>query len=128
MSTYAACNLTTNAVVAVINDPTGEPSAPAHTFLVAVPADFDGVGQKYVIEAGAFVFDPSLLETPEEVKALKARALRKELLASCDWTQMPDTGLSASKIAAWRAYRQALRDLPNLPDFPHQVAWPAPPT
>lgn len=40
------------------------------------------------------------------------RDKRSALLASSDWTQMPDAPLSDSKKAEWATYRQALRDLP----------------
>lgn len=36
---------------------------------------------------------------------------RNALLAGCDWTQLPDNGLSDSKKAEWATYRQSLRDL-----------------
>jgi len=38
------------------------------------------------------------------------RAQRDEELAISDWTQMPDSPLSASDKEEWRVYRQALRD------------------
>ena len=40
------------------------------------------------------------------------RANRDSLLSESDWTQMPDSPLSASKKTEWATYRQALRDLP----------------
>lgn len=41
------------------------------------------------------------------------RASRKVKLSDSDWTQMPDSPLSAEKKAEWAVYRQALRDLPD---------------
>ena len=38
---------------------------------------------------------------------------RYNLLSKCDWTQLPDNGLSDSKKAEWATYRQSLRDLPT---------------
>ena len=38
---------------------------------------------------------------------------RNNLLSKCDWTQLPDNGLSDSKKAEWATYRQSLRDLPT---------------
>ena len=58
-----------------------------------------------------------------------ARLLRRErdyLLSRCDHTQLPDAPATIDR-AAWAAYRQALRDLPVQPGFPHQVTWPTPP-
>ncbi len=42
------------------------------------------------------------------------RSHRDYLLEKSDWTQLPDTGLSQEKIAEWKAYRQELRDLPQV--------------
>lgn len=58
----------------------------------------------------------------------EVRRQRDALLRACDWTQMPDVPLDAEARAAWATYRQALRDLPEQPGFPHAVEWPAPPT
>lgn len=52
---------------------------------------------------------------------------RNNALSQCDWTQMPDTPLSAEQKAAWAAYRQALRDLTAQPTFPWEIAWPTKP-
>lgn len=41
------------------------------------------------------------------------RKTRNILLASTDWTVMPDSPLSAEKQAEFREYRQALRDYPQ---------------
>lgn len=72
--------------------------------------------------------------TTEEVEQLKniqtdaawksLRSIRNELLASCDWTVLSDTPTST---AAWKTYRQALRDLPANTTDPFNVAWPTPP-
>ena len=41
------------------------------------------------------------------------RAERNEMLMRSDWTQLPNSGLSEEKKAAWETYKQALRDLPE---------------
>ena len=53
------------------------------------------------------------------------RSRRHALLSHCDWTQVPDAPVDQ---AAWRAYRKALRDLPNNTQDPANVDWPIPPT
>lgn len=57
----------------------------------------------------------------------RVRATRNDLLLDTDWTQLADAPLSAEAVAAYAAYRQALRDLPatfagldNIED----VLWP----
>tara|TARA_R100000781_G_scaffold28641_1_gene21181 strand:+ start:4998 stop:5291 length:294 start_codon:yes stop_codon:yes gene_type:complete len=45
------------------------------------------------------------------------REKRNELLSETDWTQGRDVVLSND--AAWKTYRQALRDLPTHSSFPN---------
>lgn len=47
---------------------------------------------------------------------------RNQLLSSSDWTQLPDVPLATKE--SWAAYRQALRDIPDQPEFPLNVVWP----
>ena len=39
------------------------------------------------------------------------RQRRNSLLASCDWTVLTDSQLTTTEKTAWKAYRQALRDI-----------------
>ena len=56
------------------------------------------------------------------------RDYRSELLAGTDWSQLPDAPLSTEKVAEYKTYRQALRDLPaNTSDF-NNVTYPTPPS
>jgi hypothetical protein len=57
-------------------------------------------------------------------KAISVRAERSSLLTASDWTQVADAPVDQ---AAWASYRQALRDIPDQPGFPHNVAWPTKP-
>ena len=52
------------------------------------------------------------------------RRVRNQLLAACDWTQMPDAPVTPEVRAAWAAYRQALRDVTNGVTDPDQIIWP----
>lgn len=47
----------------------------------------------------------------------QARFQRDALLAASDWTQLPDVqaAMPEARRAAWRKYRQALRDNPTGP-------------
>lgn len=47
-------------------------------------------------------------------------------LTASDWTQLPDSPLTAEQKASAAAYRQALRDLTEQPD-PDVLTWPEPP-
>lgn len=56
----------------------------------------------------------------------RARERRSALLLASDWTDLPSAPLSSEVRAAWRAYRQDLRDITDQPD-PYDLAWPTPP-
>jgi hypothetical protein len=53
------------------------------------------------------------------------RAERNAILSSCDWTVLGD---SPTPTAAWKAYRQQLRDLPANTTDPLNAVWPTPPS
>jgi len=56
---------------------------------------------------------------------IELRARRNALLSSCDWTVLSD---SPTPTAAWKTYRQALRDLPANTTDPLNPVWPTPPS
>lgn len=61
--------------------------------------------------------------TAAEWKALRTK--RDGLLTASDWTVLSD---SPTSTAAWKTYRQALRDLPANTTDPTDVDWPTPPS
>ena len=77
----------------------------------------------------------SELQTEEPLRLLRKE--RNKRLAECDWivTKYAEYGYNIPK--EWRAYRQALRDLPSISYRPEldkygnlkmdSVAWPTPP-
>jgi len=65
------------------------------------------------------------IQAIEDAQAESVRAERNRNLAECDWTQLSDAPVDA---AVWATYRQALRDVPSQPGFPHNVTWPTEPT
>lgn len=78
-----------------------------------------GIGNGWKFADGAFI--------PPSVSWNDVREHRDSLLASSDWSQMPDNALAAPAIAAWAAYRQQLRDIPQTFDDPDAVVWPEAP-
>ena len=56
------------------------------------------------------------------------RSIRRYYLTACDWTQMPDAPLSDNSKALWQAYRQALRDIPQVYADYRDVRFPTIPT
>ena len=63
----------------------------------------------------------------ERVDTLFARAIRDGMLQACDYRMMPDFPCSEAARAAWAAYRQALRDVPQQEGFPETIEWPQAP-
>lgn len=55
------------------------------------------------------------------------REQRDQLLTQSDWVLLDDVPMSESKRSAWKAYRQALRDMPQSTDF-QNVVWPTKPS
>ena len=60
--------------------------------------------------------------------SLPARAERNRRLAETDWIMQRAWEQGSAPPPAWVAYRQALRDLPEQPGFPAEVAWPEAPS
>lgn len=54
----------------------------------------------------------------------KMRAERNARLAACDWAVLTDADLTTAQKNAWKAYRTALRDLPENTIDPEQVQYP----
>ena len=68
--------------------------------------------------------------TEEDLKQhnlIALRQLRQRYLQDSDWTQMPDSPLSAEKKTEWQTYRQALRDITLTATSCSDVVWPTPP-
>ena len=59
-----------------------------------------------------------------ELKKEWVRSKRDQLLYMCDWTQVADADVDR---AAWSAYRQELRNVPQQEGCPDNVVWPVNP-
>jgi len=55
----------------------------------------------------------------------EVRRMRSELLASSDWTQLPD--IPEETRMKWQSYRQKLRDITKDYELSSEVEWPAAP-
>ena len=105
-------------------------------FLVAHPIGEDG---KQCGEAYLFRWKTTKVAQPniEKMKALyykehcgnfaatRAREQRDFLIAATDWTQGADVPKAVK--AKFSGHRQALRDVPDQPGFPHTIDWPVAP-
>lgn len=61
------------------------------------------------------------------ILSVEVRSKRNVLIASTDWTVLPDSTLTIAQQTAWRAYRKALRDVTQQPQFPTTINWPIAP-
>ena len=97
-----------------------------------IDGNFVSVG--YTDQEG-YVFNPSSLSWEDglsidersSIVLNELRSKRDALLKRCDWTQVADAPVDKD---AWKAYRQALRDLPDNYDTItniDDVEWPVPP-
>lgn len=86
-------------------------------------SDEVGIGWRY--EAGKFLRPERNLE----LEGQQVRFIRNAMLQESDVRVLSDrwAAMSPEEQAAWTAYRQALRDLPNQPGFPAEIDWPAQP-
>lgn len=64
--------------------------------------------------------------TAEELAA-QARAERDALIAETDYLMASDYPLTDEKREELKAYRQALRDVPEQSGFPTDITWPEKP-
>ena len=66
-------------------------------------------------EDGSFSMNYVITElSQEEVLSAVIRGRRNFELSASDWTQIPDSPLSAQQKSAWATYRQTLRDLTTV--------------
>ncbi|WP_413206315.1 tail fiber assembly protein, partial [Rhodospirillum sp. A1_3_36] len=76
-------------------------------------------------DGGPVAVDPPSLTLEQGWSCLRHR--RDQLLAASDWRVASDSPLSDDAMAAWKNYRQALRDLPDVTPDPLAPIWPEPP-
>lgn len=57
-------------------------------------------------------------------KEAEVRAKRDYLISQTDYLLQPDYPISAEDLEKVKAYRQALRDIPEQKGFPENVTWP----
>ena len=57
-------------------------------------------------------------------KETEVRSKRDYLISQTDYLLQPDYPISAEDLEKVKAYRQALRDIPEQEGFPDNVTWP----
>ena len=81
---------------------------------------------KYQVSGGTLVekSQPDVDAIESSKAEVMLRRKRDQMLAACDWTQVPDAPVDSQ---AWAAYRQALRDLPENTEDSRNPVWPTKP-
>lgn len=77
-------------------------------------------------EAQAVLSGLTAQSVKRAVALSELRRQRNKKLRETDWTQLSDAP-GGVDVAAWRTYRQALRDLPAETQDPANPAWPSEP-
>lgn len=73
-------------------------------------------------------YDKAVAEVGEPDWEVIARSNRDALLQESDWVVLADSPITGDKLAEWKTYRQALRDLPaNTTDW-KAVEYPTQPS
>ena len=80
-----------------------------------------------LLDGETFSFnEPILTVAVDELTAL-ARVQRNNLLQQTDWRVVVAAESGGAISDVWKAYRQALRDLPAQKGFPVKIKWPVAP-
>jgi hypothetical protein len=131
MRDYVIYNLETGAIVSAVQAPEGQlpPQGPL--------ADGSGLAVRYGkadpdekrVKWGRIVPQTKTTLRQREIQLAwqSFDAERHRLLNATDWTQVADVPLSDELRQQWRAYRQALRDLPEHTADPANPVWPQAP-
>lgn len=79
----------------------------------------------------AWVLKDSIVDKTADELAAHSLVLEQEAqdkinanLAASEWTQSPDSGLSADVVELWSAYRANLQQVPAQTGFPWDINWP----
>ena len=85
--------------------------------------DINGI-EDYVRDNSVWLLEKAK-EEERQALALEIKAIRNDLLVNADYevNKASDTGDQIA-IGNARAYRQALRDVPEQEGFPYQIDWP----
>ena len=87
---------------------------------------FDANGNQ--IELDQVLIDAVAIELAAEQALSSLRRQRNQLLAETDWVITMHKELGTNIPAAWKTYRQALRDLPENTTDPADPVWPTKPS
>lgn len=94
-----------------------------HSSLTWMDCSDDSVNTRWTLVDGVLTAPSNEITSQDWAKF---RDSRNRKLHQSDWTQSRDVSLSND--AAWKTYRQALRDLPTSTTDPRSPSWPSKPS
>ena len=68
----------------------------------------------------------SIIKESNQCQTAEAKIKAQQILIATDWTQIPNSGLTVSCIAAYEVYRSEIRAIRQNPTA--DVQWPVEPT
>ena len=98
-----------------------------HKDLKWVEITNDSVQVGWYYDGNSF-FEQPVKKVSTEALARSVRVSRNTKLQKSDWIVVKYKELGKAVPAAWKSYRQALRDIPTQEGFPHDVTFPEEPT
>lgn len=125
LNSLSTSDLAEYGVVSVVTEP--RPSYDENTQSIAEGAP--------VLNAGVWRQTWNISSLPADTIAAKLaareatqRIRRDQELDSCDWIVTMHKELGTTIPAAWKTYRQELRDVPSQAGFPDNITWPTKPS
>lgn len=97
-----------------------------YTHYIAGPVFHDYVDDQGVTHTAAEQYEAYCFGIDAQ-QSNDMRGVRNQRLAESDWTQLADTPFDAATKAAWAAYREELRQVPQQAGFPWEIQWPTKP-
>lgn len=80
-----------------------------------------------IVDQGDYYEAVPIPEPTVQELASSVRSQRDAKLSATDYLVVPDYPISPEDLEAVKAYRQALRDIPEQSGFPKNVQWPVEP-
>ena len=80
-----------------------------------------------LLDGETFSINEPILPTSNDQVASDARAQRNAALQQTDWRIIAAMESGNALSDDWKAYRQALRDVPAQKGFPVKIKWPVAP-
>ena len=80
-----------------------------------------------VLTDGVWTQNWTVIDAPEDIKAINIRQARDAKLELSDWMAIRASEGGTATPSDWITYRQALRDIPGQAGFPNTITWPTEP-